>query len=152
MGKHSPNLTNEILQLDDTNVGSNGISLSQFLRLSTNERNSDVMLRLVRGHIACKAASDTTLGQVRFVIMTSNDKGDNPIFADRDLEGQNIWEQACTYTRNDARGIDSVAFHHFQQNLAIKIPQDKNVFYAIINEDAVTAVIGFAIRLFWSLI
>ena len=152
MGKHSPNLTNEILQADEVNVGSNGISLNQFLRLSTNERNSDVMLRLIRGHIACKGASDTTLGQVRFVVITSNDKGDNPAFADRDLEGQNVWEQVCTYTRNDSRGIDTVAFHHFQQPLAIKIPQDKNVFFAPINEDAVTAVVGFVVRLFWSLI
>ena len=110
------------------------------------------MLRLVRGHIACKASADTTLGQVRFGIWTVDEQGNNPTFANRDLEGQNIWEQACTYTRNDGRGIDTVAYHHFQQPLSIKVPQDKGVFYCVINEDAITAVFGFIVRLFWSLI
>ena len=150
--RKSPPLQNEILKDVNNSIGAAGIVINQITRLDHNVRNAEAMLRRIRGYIACRAGSTASMESIRFGLTLDSSDHNNPTFANRDLEDQNLWEQTCTASRDTSANWDNPAFLHFDMTLSIKIPYDRSVFFTVMNEGAVTDFYAFIIRLFWSLI
>ena len=79
------------------------------------------MLRKVRGYVHCRCGATNSGAMVRFILMTGDKAGNNPVFANRDLEDQNMWEIPCVTSRDTVNVFDNPAQFHFDFNLSLKL-------------------------------
>ena len=110
------------------------------------------MARRLRGHIACRAGSTTSLDDVRFGVIGEDRLGGVPLTTDFDDESKNLWEQRCTVSRDTVNNLDWNAAFHFDLSLSLRLPLDQIHYFSVLNEGDVTNFFSFVARLFWSLI
>ena len=110
------------------------------------------MLRRYRGYVWCRAGQTEPHEMIRFILMTGDKAGNNPTFANRDLEDQNMYEIPCICSRDSTEGWDNPAFFHFDMTLSLKLTLDRDLFQVVVNDGNFTDFFGFVVRLFWSLI
>ena len=149
--RRSANLNNEILTEPAGTIGAAGSALYQFIRLDKGVRSSDVMLRRVRGYVQCRAGGTASSEMVRFLLASDNG-GNLPTYASRNLENQNYWEIPCVASRDTTANWDNPAQFHFDLSLSLKLPLPDSLYINVINDGSLTNFFSFVMRLFWSLI
>ena len=143
-------LTSQLLR-DSVNISGSGIAAVKVTEL--DHRSSEVMLLKCEVHV-CQMTSGSAvdLAQMRLVVLSKPRSEGVPVAGDADDERYVVHQNCAFSSRNDANSQRWASAEHMEHSIKIRVPLTNDVWVLAVNDEAVTLVVRWVLRLFWLMI